>query len=97
MAQKPEQDIKRALLESLRPRLASEGFKLRVAQKDYVRRRDGYSERFGLSFLALGSHCEIVPPVAMRIDRVEAILNQSSPDDAKYRKDSSTISTAIGD
>ena len=97
MAITPKQDIRRALLESLRPHLAAEGFKLRLSERDFVRRHDGYIDRFMLDFNSFGSGHEIAPWVALRIDRVEDLLEQSSLIDPKNRKRSSTISTAIAE
>ena len=97
MAKTARQDLKRALLESLRPLLAREGFKLRLSQGDFVRRHDGFSDRFIPDFRSFGAGHDIIPIVAMRIERVEDLLDRASLIDPKYRKGSSTISTAIAD
>ena len=95
MAKNSAQKIERALLESLQPRLAGEGFKLRVSQNDFVRRHDGYAETFVLDTPT--SRYEFVPWVELRIDRVEDLYHPAAGTDPKYRKNSSTISSPIVD
>ena len=97
MAQKRSEDLKKGLFESLRPHLAAEGFKPRVSENDFIRRQDGCSHRFCLSFSEGDPGYEILPWVAVRIDRVEDLFHQTSGWDPKTRRNTSTISSHVAD
>ena len=88
--------LKAALFESVRRRLATDGFELKTQYDKFIRRHDGVTDHFQLVCKDAKPGYRIQPNVGVRIDRVEEIFHQTSGFEPKYQGNTSTMGAPVG-
>jgi len=68
--------LRQAVLDGLQPRLASEGFKLKRSDDQFVRNLEGVTHYFAFIFQNERPGCHVEPLVKLRINRVQEIFHQ---------------------
>jgi hypothetical protein len=88
--------LKIALFESVRQRLAGDGFELKAARDKFVRQHAGFSDSFQLACKDAKPGYRIQPNVGVRIDLIEDIFHQTSGFDREFQDNTSTMGAPVG-
>ncbi len=88
--------LKNVLFDAHKPRLATEGFRLKRSDDEFVRRLDGVSHYFAFVFQSERPGCHVEPIAKVRIDRVQVIFHQFVDWGPKGNSLSTTVLMSLG-
>lgn len=95
-----QEQLRRAVFDSLTLQLAGHGFKLKRTKNTFRREHDGVCDMFHLVFLDNTLDAKpgwrVQPTAAVRHERVETIFHRTSGFEPKYQPDTATIGSFVG-